>query len=227
MASRGPLLQLRGLCGTAIQSIPTVTQMIVPVDHIPRPRERREQLHREHRRERHGDPRHHARLIRRLRQHAHQERTEHRPLHDRRDRQAGGEHRAPAAREHRNGDQHDAPGGGQPTRHAQQAGVVHRTLRQRLVEVEHGRRGERVERAAEVRHRRREDRRDHEPRDAVRQAADDERGKDLVSGRHRRQRMPGVVRVQHQADPQEQRELREHDEAAEDQRAGSRARCGR
>ena len=87
---------------------------------------------------------------------------------------------------------------------------------QRLVEIQDGRRCQRVERSAQIGHRRRENGGDDESGDAVRQAPDDEGGENLVIGRHRRQRMDRIVGVQHQADGQEQRELSKHHEARKD-----------
>ncbi len=51
---------------------------------------------------------------------AEQERAEHRPVYDRRNRQARREHRSPAAREHRDADRARRPSRGQPAREPQQ-----------------------------------------------------------------------------------------------------------
>src|SRR6516162_494253 len=89
-------------------------------DHdVPGPGQRREQPDRDHGAKRRADARHHAPLSSAGGERPQQKRPEHRPVHDRRDRQAHREDGAPIAREHRDSDEDHPPCGGQPPREVQ------------------------------------------------------------------------------------------------------------
>ena len=88
-------------------------------------------------------------------------------------------------------------------------------LQERLIKIHDGRRSQGVERAAEVGHRRRQDRGHHDSADSMRQVGNDKGREDFVVGMGGT--IPGLIVIeteQHDSDEQEQRELKKYDDAA-------------
>src|SRR3954447_13126030 len=109
---------------------------------VPGPRNRREHTNADHRQQRRADADDHVTLPDARRQHAEQERAEHRAVDDRGNRQTDGEDGSPAARQDRDRDQHDPPRRGQPARELQQLRLAGAGADVGLVEVENRRRRE-------------------------------------------------------------------------------------
>src|ERR1043165_1506264 len=90
---------------------------------------------------------------------------------------------------------------------------------ERAIKINRRGRRKRIERAGQVRHRGGEDGGDDETGDAVRQTLDDEGREDGVVARKLcGEREEFVVSKEQHADQEKERELKEHDEAARDER---------
>src|SRR5262249_38798659 len=88
--------------------------------------------------------------------------------------------------------------------------------KKRFVEIENSCRRKRIQRTAEIRHRRRKDRRDNQTGHPVRQPVNYERRKYPVGIRQRSlQRIELVINEQHYSDKQKEQELKKNNKPAQ------------